>query len=276
VSSEKKGKPLIYYVEDDTNIRNLTIYALTQVGLKVCGFDSADGFYAALSQADELPQLVLLDIMLPGQNGIEVLRSLRAGPSTANIPIMLITAKGSEYDVVSGLDAGADDYITKPFGVMELVSRVNALLRREARASAGVAGVATTAGVAGASEVAGAATSADPAEQDQGEKTAIARDLPLSFGPVELWPRKHRVFVAGEQVNLTLKEFDLLRFFFENPGLVFTREHLLEVLWGWEFSGNSRTVDVHIQTLRQKLGTAGALVETVRGVGYRLRESSGT
>ncbi|MDR0308821.1 MAG: response regulator transcription factor, partial [Coriobacteriales bacterium] len=214
------------------------VYALKQAGLEVQGFGKAEEFYAALESQAAQPELILLDIMLPDEDGIQILNHLRSQESSADIPIMMITAKGSEYDVVVGLDAGADDYMVKPFGMMELVSRVNALLRRGAKTD------------------------------------AADLPLPLREGDIELWPRKHMVFVAGQPVDLTLKEFDLLRFLMENPGLVFTREHLLESLWGWSFGGNTRTIDVHVQTLRHKLGPSGKLVETVRGLGYRFRSHS--
>ena len=226
---------MIYYVEDDTNIRNLAIYALEQAGLQTKGFSSALELYAAC--AEGLPELFLLDVMLPGEDGISILKQLRSQRDTADIPVMMLTAKGTEFDVVVGLDSGADDYLAKPFGMMELVSRVNALLRRSSK-----------------------------------ENSAETSDT-LTVGSLTLTPSKRSVTVNSEPVTLTFKEFELLRMMLENPGLVFTRERLLEAIWGWSFSGNTRTVDVHIQTLRQKLGDASAIIETIRGVGYRVKET---
>ncbi len=219
---------MIYYVEDDQNIRELVVYTLRQTGLEARGFATSEPFYKAVEGA--LPELVLLDIMLPGEDGFAILKSLRARPLTAQIPVIMITARGTEYDTVVGLDAGADDYIAKPFGMMELVARVKAILRR-----AGQKGQETT----------------------------------LTSGALTLDALRHTVNVSGEPVQLTLKEFDLLHFLMENRGVAFTREKLLERVWDLGYGGGTRTVDVHIQTLRQKLGTAGQMVETVRGVGYR-------
>ncbi|MCL1847412.1 MAG: response regulator transcription factor [Coriobacteriia bacterium] len=227
---------MIYYVEDDVNIRNLTLYALKQAGLEAVGFEKANDLYEACAEA--LPQLFLLDIMLPDEDGISILRRLRSQPATAELPVMMMTAKGTEYDVVTGLDSGADDYLIKPFGMLELVSRVNALLRRRAG----------------------------------GQGMEGADDKGMTSGPVTLFSKQHIVTVEEEKVVLTLKEFELLRFLMENPGLVFTREQLLEALWGWSYEGNTRTIDVHIQTLRHKLGVGAVVVETVRGVGYRARK----
>ncbi len=226
---------MIYYVEDDPNIRNLAIYALEQAGLKTQGFSAAEELYAACQI--ELPELFLLDIMLPHEDGISILRHLRDQQATKDIPVMMLTAKGTEFDVVTGLDSGADDYLAKPFGMMELVSRVNALLRRSGKESG----------------------------QD-GYEVLRAEGLALT-------PSKRSVTVNDEPVTLTFKEFELLRMLLENRGLVLSREQLLELVWGWSYSGNTRTVDVHIQTLRQKLGEAGSLIETIRGVGYRVKES---
>ncbi len=227
---------MIYYVEDDTNIRDLTMYALRQAGFEAEGFANADEFFAAC--AERLPELALLDIMLPGTDGLEILRTLRGDSQTKHIPVMMLTAKGTEYDTVCGLDAGADDYLAKPFGMMELVSRVNALLRR---ASA----------------------------------PAVATDDVVAFGPVSLCESAHTVTVDGEPVTLTLKEFDLLRALLSNVGHVLTRGQLLEDVWGITYAGETRTVDVHIQTLRQKLASASdgadAIIQTVRGVGYCIK-----
>lgn len=229
---------MIYYVEDDTNIRELTIYALKQAGFEAKGFPEADEFFAACAQ--QLPELVLLDIMLPGTDGLEILRILRDDPATKHVPVMMLTAKGTEFDKVCGLDAGADDYLAKPFGMMELVSRVNALLRRASAPTA----------------------------------AASSEDL-LVAGPVRLAVSAHTVEVGGEPANLTLKEFDLLKTLMLNEGHVLSRSQLLEDVWGITYVGETRTVDVHIQTLRQKLSKAheGAdtLITTVRGVGYCLK-----
>jgi two-component system alkaline phosphatase synthesis response regulator PhoP len=226
---------LIYYVEDDLNVRNLTIYALEQAGLKIRGFSTADELYAACSEA--LPQLFILDIMLPGEDGISILKHLRRDPATADIAIMMLTARGTELDVVTGLDSGADDYIKKPFSMMELVSRVKALLRRRH----------------------------DEAESD-------ARTEEKTLGRVTLSPKQRSVVVDDEEISLTHKEFELLHLLMQNPGQVFTRGQLLETIWGWSHTGSStRTVDVHVQTLRQKLKSGSDLIETIRGVGYRAR-----
>lgn len=227
---------MIYYVEDDTNIRELTLYALKQAGFEAVGFSCAQDFFDAC--ASNTPELVLLDIMLPGTDGLEILHQLRDEGATKHVPVMMLTAKGTEYDTVCGLDAGADDYLAKPFGMMELVSRVNALLRR---ASA----------------------------------PAVSADSELSFGPVSLSSASHSVTVDGESVSLTLKEFDLLRALLQNVGHVLTRQQLLEDVWGLTYVGETRTVDVHIQTLRQKLAAAkegaDSIIQTVRGVGYCIK-----
>lgn len=224
---------MIYYVEDDTNIRELVVYTLEKSGLPARGFPDGEGFCKALRE--QLPDLALLDIMLPGEDGMALLRMLRQNPDTASLPVMMITAKGSEYDKVTGLDSGADDYLAKPFGMMELVSRVRALLRR-----------------------------ASPHRGASG---------PLQNGPITLDDARHQVLVNGEPVSLTLKEYDLLHYLLRNRGVVFTREKLLSDVWGYDYEGGTRTVDVHVQTLRQKLGPGAEAVETVRGVGYRAGEA---
>lgn len=233
---------MIYYVEDDPNIRELASYALRQAGFEAACFPDAEGFFAAC--AERVPDLVLLDIMLPGMDGMEILRRLRADGATEHVPVMMLTAKGTEYDKVSGLDAGADDYLAKPFGMMELISRVNALLRRAARPAVG------------------------------GSAAADAGDE-LRGGAIVLSPSRHEVSAGGQPVTLTLKEFELLRVLMANEGLVLTRAQLLEKVWGVTFAGETRTVDAHVKTLRQKLAAAcpGAdeSVGTVRGVGYRFR-----
>ncbi len=224
---------LIYYVEDDANIRELALYALKQSGYEARGFTRAAEFFEACRQ--QLPDLVLLDIMLPEVDGLEVLRMIREDVEMQHLPIMMLTAKGTEFDTVTGLDAGADDYLAKPFGMMELVSRVNALLRRAA------------------------------------VSTAAQTDV-LRCGDIELDVSAHTVFVGGQPASLTLKEFDLLRTLMENAGHVLTRSQLLEDVWGVTYVGETRTVDVHIQTLRQKLESAHVggddCIQTVRGVGY--------
>lgn len=229
---------MIYYVEDDTNIRDLTVYALRQAGFEARGFPAAKEFFAACKE--RVPEMVLLDIMLPETDGLEILQMLRADATTKNIPTMMLTAKGTEFDTVCGLDAGADDYLAKPFGMMELVSRVNALLRRAAA-------------------------------------PATAADDEFSCGPIELVVSSHTVKVAGESVVLTLKEFDLLRTLIQNEGHVLSRGQLLEEVWGMTYVGETRTVDVHVQTLRQKLAATSAgsdaLIQTVRGVGYCVKQA---
>lgn len=230
---------MIYYVEDDTNIRDLTIYALRQAGFEAEGFAAAGEFFVACKQ--RLPELVLLDIMLPEIDGLEILHMLREDAATKHVPVMMLTAKGTEFDTVCGLDAGADDYLAKPFGMMELVSRVNALLRRAS-------------------------------------SPAVVPDDQLSFGPIDLCVSAHTVSVAGKPVTLTLKEFDLLRTLMQNQGHVLSRSQLLEDVWGITYVGETRTVDVHIQTLRQKLANicegADAFIQTVRGVGYCMKNPS--
>ena len=219
---------MIYYVEDDSNIRELVVYTLTQMGLPARGFVDSESFYTAVSL--ELPELVLLDIMLPNEDGLSILRCLRADHRTAEIPVIMVTAKGTEYDKVQGLDMGADDYIAKPFGMSELVARVRARLRR----------------------------------------SAARRDPNLYIvGKLRLDKLAHSVTVDGAEVQLTLKEYELLRFLLENQGVAFSREQLLDHIWDYGYAGGTRTVDVHIQTLRAKLGECGGMIETVRGIGYR-------
>ena len=215
---------MIYCVEDDNGIRDLMTYTLAVSGYEAKGFPDSTGLWEALHTVR--PELIMLDIMLPGEDGITILKKLRENSATADIPVIMATAKGTEYDKVIGLDLGADDYLAKPFGMMEMVSRVRAVLRRSAPHSSGV----------------------------------------LTVGPIA------RVTVGGNEVTLTLKEFELLRLFAENKGVVFTRDQLLAHIWGVDYIGETRTVDVHIGTLRTKLGDAGELIETVRGVGYRMEE----
>ncbi|NLC18648.1 MAG: response regulator transcription factor [Clostridiales bacterium] len=220
---------MIYCVEDDRSIRELIIYALKSNGFDAIGFGEGKPFFAALDE--RLPDLVLLDIMLPGEDGIEILRQLKASAKTKHIPVIMLTAKSAEYDKVLGLDSGADDYITKPFGIMELLSRIRAVLRRAGQANA-------------SSE--------------------------LKAGRLIMNVDRHLVLVDGKEVTLTLKEFELLKYLIQNAGIVLTRDKLLEKVWGYEYEGETRTVDVHIRTLRHKLGEAGGIIETVRGVGYRI------
>ena len=219
---------MIYLLEDDSGIRELVAYTLTGSVMQTVGFERPSEFRAALER--EKPALAILDIMLPEEDGISVLRSLRASAKTANLPVLMLTAKSTEYDKVVGLDCGADDYLTKPFGMMELIARVRALLRR----------------------------------------AAPQRETTLHCGAVSLDPVCHIVTVQGAQVELTRKEFDLLQLLMSYPQQVFTRDSLLSKVWGYEFDGESRTVDVHIRSLRQKLGAAASCIETVRGVGYRM------
>lgn len=224
---------MIYCVEDDDNIRELVVYTLDSTGLPAKGFPGGREFEAAVQ--NELPELVLLDIMLPGEDGISLLRRFRASAATKNIPVIMLTAKGAEYDKVQALDIGADDYVTKPFGMMELVSRIKAVLRRANRSSSG------------------------------------SPDM-LEVGSIRMDTRKHLVNVNGQNIDLTLKEFELLNKFMMNTEVVLTREQLLTDIWGYDFNGETRTVDVHVRTLRQKLGAAGDMIQTVRGVGYKLVE----
>lgn len=223
---------MIFCVEDDKSVLNLMLYALRSAGFEAEGFADGTEFSEALKT--EIPCLILLDIMLPGEDGISILKRLKSSPATAAIPVIMATAKGTEYDKVMGLDLGADDYLAKPFGIMEMVSRVKAVLRR------------TTP-----------------------EKTSGI----LQIGPLKLDSAKHRVSAGQNPVELTLKEYELLRIFMENPEKVFTREQLLVLVWDTDYAGETRTVDVHIGTLRAKLGEWGYLIKTVRGVGYRMEES---
>lgn len=224
---------MIYYVEDDDNIRGLTLYALRQQGIEAEGFSNDSEFKAAV--AKRVPDAVLLDIMLPDTDGLEILHRLRADQETATVPIMMLTAKDTELDKVVALDGGADDYLTKPFSLMELTSRCRALLRRG------------------------------------GMNKKPVSDT-LAVGGVSLSPSHREVTVDGSEVKLTLREFDLLEYLMRRPGIVFSREALLQSVWGWDFDGGSRTVDVHVQTLRQKLGDHANRIETVRGVGYRFAD----
>jgi len=220
---------MIYLLEDDDNIRELVLYTLNSSGLEAEGFERPSLFWAAMEQ--RLASLVILDIMLPQEDGLTILRKLRTAGATKRLPVMLLTAKSTEFDKVVGLDNGADDYVAKPFGMMELISRVKALLRR-----------------------------AQP-EAEEGEH---------KLGLLTLNSAAHTVEVDGERVSLTLKEFELLNLLLNHPGMVFSRDQLLNQVWGYAFDGENRTVDVHVRTLRQKLGVCGDYIETVRGVGYKI------
>ena len=223
----------IYYVEDDTSIRELVLYALKTAEFQVMGFENAASFYKRMKE--QQPDLILLDIMLPDEDGVSILKKLKSRPDTENIPVIMLTAKSSEYDKVLGLDSGADDYITKPFGVMELISRVKAVIRRSDR-SKGSAG-----------EV-------------------------LKIGELVLDEQKHEVYARGQEVSLTFKEFELLSYLMKNRGLVLSRDKILNTIWNYEYEGESRTVDVHIGSLRQKLGTCGDFIKTIRGIGYKIED----
>ena len=220
---------VIYIVEDDKNISEIESYALKNSGYQVESFENARTFWSRCQ--DRRPELVLLDVMLPDSDGIEVLKKIRRNPDTRRVPVIMVTAKSSEIDKVKGLDNGADDYITKPFGIMELISRVKALLRRT--------------------------------NQDEEEKQ-------LTFQNITLDCEKRQVLLDGQLCELTYKEFELLKLFLQNAGIVMTRENIMEKVWGIDFEGESRTLDMHIKTLRQKLGDAGKHIKTVRNVGYRI------
>lgn len=221
---------MIYLLEDDSNIRDFVLYALNGQGMEAKGFERPSQFWSAVAQ--QQPDLLLLDIMLPEEDGMAILRKLRGRLDTRRLPVIMLTAKDTEFDRVLGLDEGADDYVAKPFSILELVSRIRAVLRRSG---------------------------------------SSASDLRL--GRLYISPEKHLVQVDDKDVSLTLKEFELLRILLENRGRVLSRTQLQDSVWGYEFDGESRTVDVHIRTLRQKLGPCGELIETVRGVGYKIGDN---
>lgn len=220
---------MIYLLEDDNSIRNFVVYALNNSGFEAAGFERPSEFFKAVSE--NIPELILLDVMLPEEDGISVLKKLRSRNETSCLPIIMLTAKDTEYDKVIGLDSGADDYVSKPFGMMELISRIKALLRRTSR------------------------------------KTETSS---YQVGELYVCPDNHEVIADGEVVTLTLKEYELLCMLIKNPGRVFTRDQILQNIWGYEFDGENRTIDVHIRTLRTKLGKCGDLIETVRGIGYKI------
>ncbi len=220
---------MIYIVEDDSNISELVVYTLKMTGFEAESFSCGTELFEALEK--NLPELILLDIMLPGEDGITILKQIRSSAVTRKIPVIMLTAKGSEYDKVTGLDSGADDYVTKPFGMMELISRIKAVLRRYS-------------------------------ENESGHKL-FAGDIVVDTG-------KHKVYVDGNEVVLTFKEFEMLCMLIESKGLVLSRNKLLESIWGYNFDGETRTIDVHVRSLRQKLGKSGNMIETVRGIGYRI------
>ena len=224
---------MIWCVEDDASIRDIEVYALSSAGFEARGFEDGSSFYAAITGEKEKPQLIVLDVMLPGIDGIELLRRIRANAALKQIPIVMATAKGSEYEKIQGLDLGADYYLTKPFGVMELISCVKAVLRRCG------------------------------AEDEKGTLNACG----ISMNTLE-----HTVSADGERITLTYKEYELLKLFLSHMGTAFTREQLMELIWGTDYMGETRTIDMHIRTLRQKLGKCGESIKTVRNVGYRMEE----
>ena len=222
---------MIWCVEDDASIRDIEVYALQSTGFQARGFEDGSAFWKALRDETEKPQLVVLDVMLPGIDGVELLRRMRNEPALERIPVVMATAKGTEYDKIQGLDLGADYYLTKPFGVMELVSCVKAVLRR--------------------------------CQSQRAEHQLTAGDIKMDLD-------EHTAAVGGQRIALTYKEFELLRLFLTYPGTAFTRDQLMETVWGMDYCGETRTVDMHIRTLRQKLGHCGEMIQTVRNVGYRL------
>ena len=222
----------IYLVEDDMSIRELIMYALKTAEYEAVGFEDSKEFFIALETKQ--PSLVLLDIMLPNDNGLEILKKLKQKSQTAEIPVIMLTAKGSEFDKVHALDLGADDYITKPFGVMELLSRVRAVLRRI---------------------------------------SPVSKEDVIEFEDIKIDSKRRTVAVQGELVSLTFKEFELLHYLLKNNGIVLSRDKIMQVVWGFDFEGESRTVDMHIKLLRQKLQSAGNYIKTVRGVGYKIQSS---
>jgi two-component system alkaline phosphatase synthesis response regulator PhoP len=222
---------MIACVEDEESIREIEIYTLKSAGFEAEGYKDGASFFQALEK--ERPELVLLDVMLPDIDGIEILKRLKKDPATKDIPVVMASAKGNEFDKIKGLDLGADDYLAKPFGMMEMISRIKAVLRRL---------------------------------NPHHEEVVIGRDA------IQILPRQHQVFVNGEEILLTYKEYEVLKLLMSHPGIVYTREQLLDEIWGMDYDGETRTVDVHIRTLRIKLKEAGEHIDTVRGVGYRYKE----
>ena len=220
---------MIYFLEDDSGIRNFVTYALNNSGLETESFEVPSEFWRAMDK--KIPELILLDIMLPEEDGLSILKKIRSDGKTVRLPVIMLTAKDTEYDKVEGLDSGADDYVSKPFGIMELLSRIKALLRR---------------------------TSVKNSE-----------NVSLKIGSICIYPSGHEVIADGVKINLTLKEYELLLWLVKNRNEVFSRDTLLQKIWGYDFSGESRTVDVHIRTLRSKLGRSGDIIKTIRGVGYK-------
>ena len=227
----------IYVVEDDESIRTMVVYALNGSGYEARGFPDNRSFYTALDQT--LPDMVLLDIMLPGEDGLSILKHIRTAPRTAQLPVIMLTAKSAEIDKVRGLDLGADDYVSKPFGILELLSRIRAVARRTV---------------------------------ESGKKSPEEQDGIYEYRNIRMDEGSHTLTVDGQEVTLTRKEFQLLGDLLRNQGRVLTRDQILNKIWGYAFDGESRTVDVHIRTLRQKLGPEGERIETVRGVGYKIAE----
>lgn len=224
---------MIYMLEDDSGIRGFVTYALQNSGFETMDFETPSDFWNAMNQ--KLPDLILLDIMLPEEDGITILKKLRASENTSRLPVIMLSAKGTEYDKVTGLDCGADDYVAKPFGTLELISRIKALLRRS--------------------------------NHEQPEKSPEIR-----IGRLRICPENHEVYGNGSRISLTLKEYELLMALITNKNKVLSRDSLLRKVWGYDFTGESRTVDVHIRTLRSKLGDCGDVIRTVRGVGYKAGE----
>lgn len=223
---------MIYLVEDDDSIRELIVYTLNNLGMKTIGFSIPSSFWKSMK--DALPTVILLDVMLPEEDGLHILKKIRSTPAYKKLPVMMLTAKTSEYDKVVGLDLGADDYVPKPFGMMELVARIKALIRRT--------------------------------------EDVATELIEYRIGDLYVCPSKHIVKVDGHEILLTLKEFEILCLLLENRDIVLTRDQLLDKIWGYSFDGENRTVDVHIRTLRHKLGLAGDFIKTVRGVGYKIGE----
>lgn len=221
----------VFIVEDDENIRELVLYALKSSGFEVFGFENGRDFFGKLET--DRPDLVILDIMLPGEDGISILKKIRNNHNMNHLPIIMLTAKGSEYDRVLGLDLGADDYLTKPFSILELISRIKSVLRR-------------------------------------GTKVTEKTPSQLIFENIQMDTTKHTVLIDNQTITLTLKEFELLKFLIVNQGIVLTREKLMNAIWGFDYQGESRTIDMHIKSLRQKLESAGQWIKTIRGVGYKM------